>query len=393
MLVCACMDFTMCTWKGQQLFNYIYIPLLQVLTRRQQLQMVKDIEAAKNEAKESKGRGAARGGGRGRGRGRGNPKTKAKAKTQPQEQQQEIDESETGMEVEVKNLPSSSSRKRGDQTPERRKLFTSCSPSKLMETQVDEAVVQSSPPVKRTPKRARHTAKAKAKAKVSKETEPAKAEQPEATPEALSAAPSAEAGKGSGKGSEGMEMEEAKKEKKPRALSKKQETWALTFLQDAKNDEEDPATWEHALKMFDATKCEERNCVPKMTYWAFSMYWGARRVGLLQKVCGGGSKHVLSFGGGHCKHIAIPTEATRLFVSWLNQTSWFTYDICNRVCNCNLTRERLWQKLTLGESMRDEHMRFFYVSCILLVMHVYMQLIHFNLAKTMKNMQKSKHVR
>ena len=154
MLVCACMDFTMCTWKGQQLFNYIYIyiPLLQVLTRRQQLQMVKDIEAAKNEAKESKGRGAARGGGRGRGRGRGNPKTKAKAKTQPQEQQQEIDESETGMEVEVKNLPSSSSRKRGDQTPERRKLFTSCSPSKLMETQVDEAVVQSSPPVKRTPK-------------------------------------------------------------------------------------------------------------------------------------------------------------------------------------------------------------------------------------------------
>lgn len=215
----------MCTWKGQQLFNYIYniyiyIPLLQVLTRRQQLQMVKDIEAAKNEAKESKGRGAARGGGRGRGRGRGNPKTKAKAKTQPQEQQQEIGESETGMEVEVKNLPSSSSRKRGDQTPERRKLFTSCSPTKLMETQVDEAVVQSSPPVKRTPKRARRTAKAKAKAKVSKETEPAKAEQPEATPEACLQRPVLKLGKAVGKAVKGWKRRRLRRRRSPELLAK-----------------------------------------------------------------------------------------------------------------------------------------------------------------------------
>ena len=45
-----------------------------------------------------------------------------------------------------------------------------------------------------------------------------------------------------------------------------------------------------------------------------SMYWTTRRVGVLQKQTLGGTKHVLSFGGGHCKHIGIPFVASELFV-------------------------------------------------------------------------------
>ena len=104
------------------------------------------------------------------------------------------------------------------------------------------------------------------------------------------------------------------KETKPRTISDAQVTKAKHELEMYK---EDPAGWAHVIKLFDATKIPERDSTPKYMYWAYSMYWGTRRVGLLQKQPSGKNVHYSSFGGGHCTHIGIPTEACKMLVGAL----------------------------------------------------------------------------
>ena len=88
---------------------------------------------------------------------------------------------------------------------------------------------------------------------------------------------------------------------------------AQNILREAKND---PAALFFAEKMFDAAKVPERNWARKMDHWGFSMYWEARRVGLLQRTGSGKKKtHVCSFSGGQvCSHIGIPMAACLCFV-------------------------------------------------------------------------------
>lgn len=107
------------------------------------------------------------------------------------------------------------------------------------------------------------------------------------------------------------DQEEPKETKEPRPPSKKQVDEAKLALVEAKAD---PATWAHVEKLFAATESPERACAKKYHFWLTSMYWGTRRVGLLQKKAGQKSINVLSFGGGFCKHIGIPAEACQLFV-------------------------------------------------------------------------------
>ena len=114
---------------------------------------------------------------------------------------------------------------------------------------------------------------------------------------------------------DGKEKEDTGKEKKAiRPPSEKLTSWAFDKLTEAKGDD---ATWFHVKKLFEGVTLEERACLEKWIYWALSMYWNTHRVGVLQKQTGGGSKHVLSFGGGHCKHIGIPFVASQLFVCCL----------------------------------------------------------------------------
>ena len=150
--------------------------------------------------------------------------------------------------------------------------------------------MSTSPPIKQPAKRSKGAAKAKAKSKAVVES----------------------AGKGCPPNE--VENKDDKNEKTKRPPTKNQVDWAKKELTDAKTS--DPAQWDHALKLFEAVKVPERSCVEKYMYWSLSMYWTTRRVGLLQKQCGGAPKHVLSFGGGHCSHIGIPFEAARLYVGF-----------------------------------------------------------------------------
>lgn len=184
------------------------------------------------------------------------------------------------------------------QTPERRQLFRdddtnmSPSPAKVV-----------SPPIKQPKKRARAAAKPKPKAKAAAST--AKVEDMK---EAEEGKCTVEGETGEGGESNDKGEEETKSMRDP---SEKLKKWAFDTLTEAKGD---PASWFHAQKLFEGVKQTEKSCLAKWTYWQNSMYWTTRRVGVLQKQTRGGTKHVLSFGGGHCKHIGIPFVASELFV-------------------------------------------------------------------------------
>ena len=185
-------------------------------------------------------------------------------------------------------------------TPERRKLFhdtgDEISPSKDKDD-------KDSPPIKpkksKRPKRAQKTPKSKSNAAGSKDKP---SEEPSITP------PETEP-------SRNVEPAE-EKETKVKPPTDRQKTWAEGVLMDAKNDS---PSWDHVIKLFEATKKDERDPYPKMHYWGLSMYYNTRRVGLLQQQKGKGKKvHVMSFSGGAvCTHIGIPLAATCLVVRFL----------------------------------------------------------------------------
>ena len=190
------------------------------------------------------------------------------------------------------------------QTPERKKLFDD-DDTAMVPTASPEKVV--SPPIKQPKKRTRGAAKTKPKSKAEASNGKATENKKEAEEEECTA----ERGE-TGQGDESIEKGE--KEAKTRSIrppSEKLKKWAIDTLTEAKGD---PASWFHAVKLFEGVKLAEKSCSAKWTYWQNSMYWTTRRVGVLQRKTGGGLKHVLSFGGGHCKHIGIPFVATQLFV-------------------------------------------------------------------------------
>ncbi len=263
-----------------------------MLTRRQQLALAAQQKQEKEEMKAS-GRGGSRGGGRGgRGKGRG------RGKKAPKEIQHPEDVVMEAPDVEKKS--SSSKGVVGQSTPERRRLFPE---SPVAKREHPEPVVAStrSTPVKQEPKKARKTRKAKTN------------EGPEGKGDSKDAKKqdAQEAG-GKQKEEDAKEKEDnEKKNKNKQPPTKAQQDQAMQELTEAKAD---PAVWEHVLKLFEATHTPERDHAGRLTYWALSMYWNTHRVGLLQKHAGRASTHVLSMGGGHCKHIGIPAAACRLFV-------------------------------------------------------------------------------
>lgn len=266
-----------------------------MLTRRNQLAMAAKIKE-ENENKKGRGRGGGRGRGRGR-QGKKDPKPEKGNNVHPEE----VPEKTTG----VTGLEDAATSTKRPQmcTPERRRLFVEEGGSPKNEEVMPPEVpgMSTSPPIKQPAKRSKGAAKAKAKSKAVVESKvEEKTEQP----------------KGAGKGCPPNEVEnkDDKNEKTKRPPTKNQVDWAKKELTDAKTS--DQAQWDHALKLFEAVKVPERSCVEKYMYWSLSMYWTTRRVGLLQKQCGGAPKHVLSFGGGHCSHIGIPFEAARLYVGF-----------------------------------------------------------------------------
>ena len=289
--------------------------LLQVLTRRQQLAL-----QAKDKEKEGEEK-PARGGGRGRGRG-GRGRGKAKAAPSKSTEPEDVPEPEPApkdMEVE-KGKPGKSKRQRAMQTPERRRLFDDDADDDMQVTPVKAAAPSStpaaaaSPPIQQEKEKPKRAAKTKAKGKAAPkkpEGEVEEGEVPEKT--------------------EGEEVKPEKASKAPRPPTENQKTWALDFLANAKND---PASWDHVTKLFESTKIPERSHGKKGVYWTYSMYWLTRRVGLLQKQCGGGSKHILSFGGGQCVHIGIPYVASLLYVAHLNYLALFLLMIRNLQFMC-----------------------------------------------------------
>ena len=160
-----------------------------------------------------------------------------------------------------------------------------------------------SPPVKQKKKRTKRTTKNDAK-KVeddNKEHDAAASSQPDKQPQ---------------------QPDQPAQEKKPKQIprippTQSQQTWAEEALKEAK---EDPPAWFHVKKLFEATEVGERQWARRMTYWGFSMYWEARRVGLLQAKASGSKKktHLCSFSAQQlCTHIGIPMAAALLFVGSL----------------------------------------------------------------------------
>ena len=298
--------YTYKTWlhKGMLKIKILFLQV-PVLTRREQLGL--------NHAdKKDSGRGGGRGRGRGR-KGGGGKKKETEAKdievppvaTEQHESEGKKLDKKTQKTKRVLNPPC---------TPERRELFPADGTSPMKVDGKDENPNETSPPIKQTPKRrraAKGKAKAAAKTKGKKDGEEA----------------SSSKGSGPSEIAQGEKKEEKTEEKqekgdggggevkKNRTISDTQKTWAMDYLTDMKKTDE--AGWEHVEKLFSATKVAERLSVSKFAFFTLSMYWSTRRVGLLQRKPEGGTcRHVLSFGGGACTHIGIPTEACRLYVSY-----------------------------------------------------------------------------
>ena len=259
-------------------------------------------------------RGGGRGGGRGKGRGRG--RGRKQAPTEP------VDE------MEVDGIGGVNGKRSPERTPEKtpEKVTntggedSSGSPRKNLESQFENAVIQS-PAVKQEKKRPKRATKAAAKPKAAskpkqtqEEKEDEKMEEKEDEKKTNKQEKKRDSKKEEPEKDQKKDEKHEERETKPRTISDAQVTKAKHELEMYK---EDPAGWAHVIKLFDATKIPERDSTPKYMYWAYSMYWGTRRVGLLQKQPSGKNVHYSSFGGGHCTHIGIPTEACKMLVGAL----------------------------------------------------------------------------
>lgn len=263
---------------------------LQVLTRRDQLALkAKEKEDAKNGEK-----GKGRGGGRGRGRGGKGGRGK-KAAVEPQgESSMDQENVSSKRAAEATPPPKVSAEQPRDEVDDMQ------TPVRNLDAALDAEAnpgVTASPAIKQPKKRAKNSRATKSTAAKSKAAPRASQKKTEADSE-----PQAE-----NQDAENQRVEEPKPSKPP---SKNLISKARHILQ----DNSDPAGWHHVTKMLENTKGNERDIDDKSMYWQYSMYWGTRRVGLLQKKAGEKAAHVLSFGGGHCKHIGIPMEACRMYV-------------------------------------------------------------------------------
>ena len=201
------------------------------------------------------------------------------------------------------------SNKRPAASPTRRKLVFDAeddnNPAKEMQMEISpaKAEMKAFPPVKQKKKRTKRASKNEVKQAEDHKEHDAASSQPDKQPQ---------------------QPAEPEQESKPKHKpvprippTQTQQTWAEEALKEAKAD---PSAWFHAQKMFQATELGERQWARKMTYWGFSMYWEARRVGLLQAQTPGNKKkkHLCSFSGQQiCTHIGIPMAAALMFVGSL----------------------------------------------------------------------------
>ena len=300
------------------------IPYLQVLTRRQQLQLNQD-------AKTDKSKGEGRGGGRGRGRGRG----KAKSKVPPTETEMDavvpkgvVGEGE-GAEPMQTTPPRAAASSKGKRaalsTPDvKRQLFKD--PEDQDGKPLSGLDPNQSPAVKQPKKRVKKAKKAKAlpegdglppTEEPAPKTKPArrvrsKAPQPP-QPAAESAQPAHPSQPSEPLQPDGKEEEEDEKPKRP--PGKNAQKVALLHMQEAKAD---PAEWMHVQHLVKAMD-DKYTCkadTPRFNNWSFSMYWKTNRVGVLQKR-EGVHVHVVSFGTTFTQHIGMSVKAARMYVGSL----------------------------------------------------------------------------
>ena len=291
------------------MLNYVLLTQCpgKVLTRRQQLRVAAEEKADKLAEKEGKKQPAPKAGGRGRGRGRGRGKAKVVDPETVPEPHGEVSSPtkksvDSDMEVDEQKV----SQKRPMHTPERRKLFKDDDDMVVTPAKATDGSVPY-PPVKQDRKRPKRAA-VKSKAKEPKAR--GSTENPKFPAKEL--AKTSQHEKKGDKNGKDTDKEGDKEIKPVRPPSQKLQKWAHEHLVEAKQDS---SAWFFVIKLFEGTKVAERSCDTKMmTHFNFSMYWRTRRVGLLQKQDGGGSKHLMSYGGGHCQHIGIPYMACRLVV-------------------------------------------------------------------------------
>ena len=292
------------------------IPRGKVLTRRQQLKVAAEEKADKLAEKEGKKQPAPKAGGRGRGRGRGRGKSKVVDPETVPEPHGEVSSPtknrvDSDMEVDEQKV----SQKRPMHTPERRQLFPDGADMGVSPAKATDGSVPS-PPVKQDRKRSKQAAvksKAKAEARPGRSNQNPKSPAKEVEKTSKHEKKVDKKGKDTDKeGGKDGEQEGDKEIKPVRPPSQKLIKWAHDHLAEAKQDS---SAWFFVIKLFEGTKVAERSCDTKIFgNFSFSMYWRTRRVGLLQKQVGGGSKHLMSYGGGICQHIGIPYTACRLVV-------------------------------------------------------------------------------
>ena len=278
-----------------------------MLTRREQLGL-----AAKGDEKTDGEKAPAKGGGRGRGKGGKGRGRGGRGKKQGDPEDMEVEKVASKRPPEKTPEKSPGKNLNGDE-------FEG-SPKKSLAEEFEKAVA-ASPPIRQEKKRSKAAAKEKAKedkegveVKKQEKKDTQKTDQKtEEVPKESRRSKKAKKDEGDTEKKEGVEeKEEVDKEKKqPRPPSKSQVDVAKHEMMEYKDD---PASWAHVERLYEATKISERECTPKSMYWSYSMYWGTHRVGLLQKQTSGKNTHVTSLGGGHCIHIGIPTEACKMVV-------------------------------------------------------------------------------
>lgn len=166
------------------------------------------------------------------------------------------------------------------------KRAETATPEKPKPNAETDAAAVSSPPVKREKKRSKN-----------KQAEPSSGQ--------MAAEPSAGT-----RAAVPVPVAEPVQDRKPSERAYKK---AMDYLIQARKDS---AHWFHALRLWkaiDGTITKATPNMKKFDHWSFSMYWGTFRCGLLQKQ----EKkwvHIVSYGGGFCRDIGLPLEATYMYV-------------------------------------------------------------------------------
>jgi hypothetical protein len=258
---------------------------------------------AKEDKEDGKnGRGGGRGRGKGRGKGRGRTKKPAQAPEDVPEK--------SGDDMDMSMKPA----KRANMcTPERRQLFPESGDDKVTPTKGSQGGAMGSsgePPVSSPPVRQKKAKRAKRSQKTPKKTEP---DQKETTGDKCLSVDQPPKGDAS-EPKDACNLKGNKPKNEPAPPTATQIAWAQATFDENQGD---PSFTFFAKKMFGAVKEPERNCATKMKHWGFSMYWDARRVGVLQAKGEGKKKkvHVFCFSGRpSCTHIGIPMAAALMYV-------------------------------------------------------------------------------